>query len=115
MKNSAKNSEEVFRIDGFKVPAAVRSEFTRRAHASHQRLRTLPGFVEDHLLESTGQDGTTNVVTIVIWTDAAAYDAAKATMQRHYGESGYDPGVVLKSLGIEADMAAYTQLQIQSI
>ena len=110
MPYNAKNKEEVFRVDRFKVPEAARAEFTQRAHASHERLRMLPGLVEEHLLESPGEDGTTNVVTIVVWKDAAAFDAAKAIMQQHYREIGYDPGAALNSLGIEAQMAAYTEL-----
>ncbi len=110
MPDSAKNKEQVFRVDRFKVPEAARAEFTQRAHASHERLRMLPGFVEGHLLESPGEDGTTNVVTIVVWRDAAAFDRAKAIVQEHYREIGYDPGAALNSLGIKADMAAYTEL-----
>ena len=75
MPYNAKNKEEVFRVDRFKVPEAARAEFTQRAHASHERLRMLP-----------------------------------AIMQQHYREIGYDPGAALNSLGIEAQMAAYTEL-----
>ena len=106
-----KNENRVFRVDQFKVPAAVLAEFTERAQAAHQRLRALPGFVEDRLLASPGEDGRTKVVTVVVWIDAAAFDAAKAAMQKHYSEMGYDPGEALKRLGIEADMAAYTELR----
>jgi len=110
MSNDVKNEKQVFRVDKFKVPAAALAEFAQRAHASHRWLRALPGFVEDRLLGSPGEDGRTNVVTVVVWKDAAAFNAAKAAMQKHYREMGYDPGEILKRLGIEADMAAYIEL-----
>jgi len=111
MNDRVKKAKQVFRVDRFKVPAAALPEFTARARAAHQRLCMLPGFVEDRLLESSGQHGVTTVVTVVVWKDRAACDRAKREIERAYRQSGYDPQKTLKRLGIEADRAVYTELQ----
>jgi heme-degrading monooxygenase HmoA len=110
MEHNLKNSNHIFRVDRFKVPAAARDQFLERARASHDLLRTIPGFVEDFFLERSDDSGVSNIVTIVVWQDAQAFHSAKATVEQQYQKRGYNPGEVLNRLGIEADMAAYTQL-----
>ena len=110
MQPNRKDGKHIFRVDRFKVPAAARAEFLERSRATHRLLRTLPGFVEDFFLESPGDAGMSNVVTIVVWKDALAFEAGKATAQQHYRQIGFNPGEVVRRLGIEADMAAYTEL-----
>ena len=48
------NSQPVFRIDKFKVPAGARDEFLERVRTTHQLLRTLPGMVRDEVFEQAG-------------------------------------------------------------
>jgi heme-degrading monooxygenase HmoA len=111
MKSDLKDGKHIFRVDRFKVPAASRAEFLERSRATHELLRTFPGFVEDFFLESPGDGGVSNIVTIVIWKDAAAFDAARTAAQQHYRQIGFNPGETVKRLGIEADMLAYTELK----
>jgi len=110
MEHNLKNSNHIFRVDKFKVPAAARDQFLERARASHELLRTIPGFVEDFFLEYTDDSGVSNFVTIVVWQDAQAFHSAKAIVEQQYQKRGDNPGEILNRLGIEADMAAYTEL-----
>ena len=110
MEPNIRDGKHIFRVDRFKVPAPARAEFLKRSHATHQLLRTLPGFIEDFFLEGPGDAGMSNVVTIVVWKNALAFEAAKATAQQYYRQIGFHPREVLSRLGIEADMAAYTEL-----
>ena len=111
MEKSLKGGKHVFRVDRFKVPAAGREEFLQRSHATHELLRTLPGFVEDFFLEGTSEPGMSNVVTIIVWKDAAAFEAAKTAAQEHYRKIGFNPAEVVRRLGIEADMGAYMEMK----
>lgn len=110
MEHNLKNSNHIFRVDKFKVPAAARDQFLERARASHELLRTIPGFVEDFFLEHTDDSGVSNFVTIVVWQHAQAFHSAKAIVAQQYQKRGDNPGEILNRLGIEADMAAYTEL-----
>jgi heme-degrading monooxygenase HmoA len=106
-----KNGKRTFRVDRFKVPAAARAEFMARSLSTHKLLRTLPGYVDDVLLEQPGDSDVLNIVTIVIWKDAEAFVSARAAAQEHYKKTGFNPGEVIKRLGIEADMTTYQELR----
>jgi len=71
----------------------------------------MPGFVEDHFLEQTGHPRHLKFVTIVVWVNAQAFDAAKSAVQQHYRAIGSNPAELVHRLGIEADMAALTELK----
>jgi heme-degrading monooxygenase HmoA len=51
---SANEPRRIYRIDKFKVPSSARKEFIDRVYNSHEFLRTLPGFIQDYVLEQTG-------------------------------------------------------------
>lgn len=102
--------EQVYRIDKFKVPAPARDEFMQTVRIIHQLLKMQPGFVQDAILEQTSGPGLFNVVTIAIWENAAAVEAAKQTVATKRAELGINPQELLNRLGIEADLATYTQV-----
>ena len=104
--------EQVYRIDKFKVPAPARDEFMQTVRIIHQLLKMQPGFVQDALLEQTSGPGLFNVVTIAIWKNAAAVEAAKQTVATKRAELGINPQELLNRLGIEADLATYTQVGV---
>ena len=104
------NSERVrrfFRVGKFKVPAAARAEFLSGVRAIHAFLRTLPGFVEDFILEQTGGPGAFNFVTVVIWRDEQSLASAKAAAAERYRAIGFDPAEFLRRLNIDSDLAIY--------
>ena len=107
-----KNPNHVFRIDRFKVPAASREEFLSRVRTSNEVLRSLPGFVEDCFFEQRDSAGDSKIVTIAIWQNQQAFTAAKAIVQEHYKKIGFNPGEIIKRLGIEAEMDAYSRLEL---
>jgi Antibiotic biosynthesis monooxygenase len=102
----------VYRLDKFKVPAAAREEFLARVRASNEILCAIPGFVEDCLLEQLGASGDSRIVTIAIWQDEQAFSSAKSIVQDHYKKIGFNPIEIIERLGIEADMDAYTKLEL---
>jgi heme-degrading monooxygenase HmoA len=101
-------SERIYRIDRFKVPASARDEFIRRVRETHDYLRTLPGFIEDHVLEQTGGPGVFNFVTVAVWANTRAIDSARQAVIARRKESGFDPQEMFSRLGIEADLASYS-------
>src|SRR5215470_1794089 len=110
MNSNLKNGNQIFRIDRFKVPAASREEFLSRVRTSNEVLRSLPGFVEDCFFEQRDDRGESKIVTIAIWNDGHAFTNAKASVEEHYKKIGFKPGEIIKRLGIEAEMDAYTKL-----
>lgn len=99
--------ECVYRIDKFKVPDTAREEFLQKVHSINQFLRTLPGFMEDRVLEQTGGPGAFNLITIVVWGSAQAMVAARQKAEERYKETGFKPAEFMQKLGIEADLATY--------
>ena|SRR5215813_4004605 len=112
MNNSLKNPNHIFRVDKFKVPAASRDEFLVRVRTSNEILRTIPGFVEDCFLEQRDDAGNSKIITIAIWEDEQAFASAKAAVQEHYKNIGFNPAEIVQRLGIEAEMDAYTRFAL---
>lgn len=101
------DQNHIYRIDKFEVPEAAKAEFFQRVHSIHEFLRTLPGFVQEVVLEQTGGPGTFNLITIVVWDSSEAMALAKQQADERYRETGFKPAEFLKRLGIEADMGSY--------
>ena len=112
MNSNLQNSNHIFRVDKFKVPPASREEFLALVTTSNKILRAIPGFIEDCFLEQRDAAGNSKIVTIAIWKDEQAFSNAKATVQEQYRNIGFNPGEIIKRLGIEADMDAYTRLEL---
>ena len=110
--NLQKEKTRVYRIDKFKVPAAAREEFLARVRTSNEILRAIPGFVEDFFFEQLGASGDTKIVSIAVWKNEQAFLSAKSRVEEHYKKIGFNPAEIIKRLGIEADMEAYTKLAL---
>jgi len=110
--NPQKENAHIYRIDKFKVPAAAREEFLSRVRTSNEVLHTIPGFVEDRFFEQLGATGDSKIVTIAVWENEQAFSKAKLLVQEHYKKIGFNPADIIKRLGIEADMDAYTNLDL---
>ena len=113
MSNSSasEDSEPVFRIDKFKVPTVARAEFLERVRASHQFVRTLPGFVRDAVFVQAGGPGAFNFISLVEWENAAALESATTAAAAEYRASGFNPKEFIARLSIEADIANNTQIK----
>jgi heme-degrading monooxygenase HmoA len=110
-----KESRQIYRIDKFVVPSSARTEFLDKVKRTHEFLRTVPGFVQDHTFEQTGGPGEFNVVTIARWDSVESIEAArKAVMARHEA-MGFNPQEMVARLGIKADLASYRQVDAEPL
>ena len=96
----------VFRIDKFAVPQEALPAFMRRLHLIDEALSRLPGCRQNRVMtECSGSEF--NVATLVEWSSHDAMAAARAHIQRHYAQEGFDPTEFMKRLGVRADMAVF--------
>jgi heme-degrading monooxygenase HmoA len=102
--------QRIYRIDKFKGPSSARGEFIDRVHKSHEFLRTLPGFIQDYVLEQIGGPGEFNLITIVIWNSMESIEAARKAVTTKYEEIGFNPQEMYSRLGIKADLANYQEI-----
>jgi heme-degrading monooxygenase HmoA len=100
-------SESVYRIDKFVVPAAAREEFMARVSGIKLILDGMNGCRQNLVLEQFSGPGEFNVVTIVEWQSAEAMEKAKAAVSVRYKEMNFNPQETMTRLGIKADMANY--------
>ena len=108
--NGKTGSAAVYRVDKFAVPEAAREEFVGRVRMTHELLRTLPGFVQDFVLEQSAGPGEFNFVTVVEWRDAGAVEHAKPVVEAMHRERGFSPQETIARLGIRADVAEYRRV-----
>jgi heme-degrading monooxygenase HmoA len=102
---------EVFRVDKFVVPAHAREEFLGKVHATHDVLRTQPGFVRDAILEQSSGSGEFNFVTIVEWENSGAIDGARRAVAALHQKMNFDAQAMISRLGIRADVANYKRVE----
>ena len=107
---STTESRQIFRIDKFVVPNSARQEFMDRIYSINEFLRTLPGFIQDSILEQIGGPGEFNFVTIAIWDSPESVETARRLATVRYEEIGFNPQEFLARLGIKADLANYRQI-----
>ncbi|HEX5829706.1 MAG TPA: antibiotic biosynthesis monooxygenase [Gemmatimonadaceae bacterium] len=107
---STDRSARVYRVDRFVVPPAAREEFLENVRRTHDLLRTLPGFVQDFVLEQSAGPGEFNLVTFVEWESAESIESAKSAVMAMQRERGFDPRELMARLGIRADIGNYRLL-----
>jgi heme-degrading monooxygenase HmoA len=108
--SSSESRRRIYRIDKFNVPSSARKEFIDKVHSTHELLRTLPGFIQDNVLEQIGGPGEFNFVTIVIWDSTESIEAARKAVMAKREQNGFDPQDMYARLGIKADLANYRQI-----
>jgi heme-degrading monooxygenase HmoA len=104
------DAHRIYRVDKFSVPSSARKEFINRVHRNHEFLRTLPGFIQDNILEQVGGPGQFNFVTIVVWDSEESIEAARNAVTANYEKIGFNPREMFANLGIKADLANYKQI-----
>jgi steroid delta-isomerase-like uncharacterized protein len=104
------NPERIYRVDKFIVPNNGRKEFLDRVRQTHELLRTLPGFMQDFVLEQTAEPGEYNVVTIVEWESTESVENAKSAVLTRHKEMNFDPQELFNRIGIKADRAHYRRI-----
>ncbi len=103
--------KEIFRVDKFVVPEYAREEFLTRVHATHEVLRTQPGFVQDAILEQTFGPGEFNFVTIVEWENSDAIEVARRAVAALHQKMNFDAQAMIGRLGIRTDIANYKRVE----
>lgn len=100
-------SGHLCRMDSFIVPEAARDEFLERVRQTHDLLKTLPGFVQDVVLERIARSDQFNFVTMVEWDSEASMENAKAAVAEMHAQMQFDPRQMLERLEITVDRASY--------
>ena len=103
-------SERIYRVDKFVVPDRARDEFLTKVRNTHELLRTLPGFLQDSVLEQSSGPGEFNFVTIVEWESMESIENAKAAVMAMHTRTNINPQEMFARLGIKADLANYRQI-----
>jgi heme-degrading monooxygenase HmoA len=96
-----------FRIDAFSVPAAARAEFEATMHRNLRFLESQPGFASHTVFEKTAGPTAFEIVTIAVWENQAAIDAAGEKVRAYYKEIGFDMPAMMSRLNITASLGYY--------
>jgi heme-degrading monooxygenase HmoA len=110
VNTSATKPERIYRVDKFSVPERARDEVISRVRETHALLKTLPGFVQDFVLEQSSGSGQFNFVTIVEWEDAQSMVNAKAAVTAMHKELNFNPQEMYARLGISAELGLYKRI-----
>ena len=100
----------LFRVDKFEVPAESLPKFMHRIHWIQRYLGGLAGCGQNLVLTQTAGPGRFNVVTLVEWANSRDMIDAKARVEEHYGNEGFDPAAFMARLGVQADMGVYASV-----
>jgi len=99
---------EIVLIDKFVVPEESRVAFLTELRKSAALLRTLPGFVEGFVYESTDGGSRHNVVTSAVWKDEEAFQNAKKGAAEEFQRIGFNPPrEITKKLKVEIERGVY--------
>jgi len=103
----SQTSQHIYRIDKFAVPDAGRTEFLEKVRITHERIRTLNGFIWDVILEQVTETAEFNIVTIVEWESSEAINQARDQVHKLHEEMSFGPKELFTRLGIRADLENY--------
>ncbi len=98
---------EVVLIDKFIVPEESKVEFLAEVRKSAGFLRTLPGYVEGFVYESTDGESRHNVVTTAVWKDEDAFRNARKIAAEEFQKIGFNPPEIMKKLKVEIERGIY--------
>jgi heme-degrading monooxygenase HmoA len=98
---------EVVLIDKFVVPEESMGAFLAEVRKSSAFLRTLPGFVEGYVYESTDGGSRHNVVTTAVWKDEEAFQNARNRAAEEFQRIGFNPPEIMKRLKVEIERGIY--------
>jgi hypothetical protein len=110
MEHLSHKSERIYRVDRFVVPDQAREEFMSKVQSTHKLLRTLPGFLQDFVLEQSAGPAEFNFVTVVEWASQESVEKAKVVVRAMHQEMNFNPQEMFARLGIKADIGSYRQV-----
>jgi heme-degrading monooxygenase HmoA len=100
---------EVVLIDKFIVPEESKAAFLAEVRKSSGFLRTLPGFVEGFVYESTDGGSRHNVVTTAVWKNEEAFQNAKKSAAEGFQKIGFNPPEIMRKLKVEIERGVYSR------
>jgi heme-degrading monooxygenase HmoA len=103
--------KRAYRVDKFLVPDASREEHMVGVRRTHDHLKTLPGFMQDLLIEKRAGPDHYNLMTIVEWESEEAFQNAIVAMKAWQAGLGIDREGRWKRLGITPELGDYHTLQ----
>lgn len=98
---------EVVLLDKFMVPEESKAAFLAAVRKSSAFLRTLPGFVEGFVYESTDGASRHNVVTTAVWKNDEAFQNAKKSAVEEFERIGFNPPEIMRKLKVEIERGIY--------
>ena len=98
---------EVVLIDKFIVAEQSKPAFLAEVRKSSAFLRTLPGFVEGFVYESTDGGSRHNIMTTAVWKDEDAFQNAKKTAAEEFQRIGFNPPEIMRKLKVEIERGVY--------
>ena len=98
---------EVVLLDKFIVPEESKAAFLAEVRKSSAFLRTLPGFVEGFVFESTDGGSRHNVVTTAVWKNDEAFQNAKKSAAEEFERIGFNPPEIMRKLKVEIERGIY--------
>jgi predicted ester cyclase/heme-degrading monooxygenase HmoA len=110
LSNKKYRSDQVNFIDKFFVPSTARNQFLERLKINRNLIKTLPGFIEDAVYNSTDDNGNLNCVTVALWENMEAVNKAKEVVQKAYREQGFDLPAMLQRLNITLERGTYSKM-----
>jgi len=107
---NSNKSQRVYRVDKFIVPTPAREEFLEKALHTQKFLRSLPGFLQDFVLEQSSGDGEFKVLTIVEWDSMESVEKAKPVVISMHKEINFNAQEMFTRLGIKVEQGYYSQI-----
>ena len=105
-------SQRVYRVDKFIVPTPAREEFFEKALHTQKFLRSLPGFLQDFVLEQSSENGEFKVVTIVEWDSMESVEKAKPVVMAMHKEIDLNAQEMFTRLGIKVEQGYYSHIDV---
>lgn len=100
-------NRRVVRINRFSVPASARNDFMALVAKTHDVIRTLPGFMNDMILEQRSGPSAFNLVTILQFEGEDALQPAITAVARADAQAGIDRQALNREWGVETEIAFY--------
>lgn len=97
-------------IDKFKVPANAKAEFVERMSINRNFIKNLPGFMEDTVYESKGENDAMICITVAVWENESVLAKAKEAVQTEYQKQGFNPAEMFERLNITMERGIYSEL-----
>jgi hypothetical protein len=103
----------VFRVDIFNVPQRARRRFLEAVEETHRVLRSIPGLIEDHIIERPAGPGASTIVTIAMWKDEATVRHARGVVSAWHNRTGFNPQTLMRELGVEAAIGEFRPVEAE--